>query len=399
MINFLKKPSSTTSFIRIAKRDKIVWWQKVLMYFAAIFLALALGAVFIAAIGNNPFDFYGKILTGCFENKIYLRGLIRLIAPLLITSLGISVAFKMRFWNIGAEGQFLMGALMAATVAVALQDKLPNSVTLIFVIISGMVGAGLYGLITAVLKIKWGTNETLMTLMLNYIALYLVTYMKNVDYYRVPGRRPDFLPLPKASWLTEVSLGSMTVDIAIFVGLILVLIAWLYFRFTKQGYEISVIGDSINTAKYAGMNVKKVIMRTMFISSAVIGLAGALHVTGSTTSHTLSEGITGGVGWTAIIVAWLAKLNPFAILIVSFLLGILDKGSSVAASSFGTSAAVSDVLQGIILFTVLAIDFFINYRVIFKKLSRKTKSENTVAEINESVDLDVSVDVGERGDV
>ncbi|MPN64051.1 hypothetical protein SDC9_211822 [bioreactor metagenome] len=149
------------------------------------------------------------------------------------------------------------------------------------------------------------------------------------------------------------------------------LLTVIYFKYTKQGYEISVVGDSQNSARYAGMSVKKIIIRTMFISSAIIGIAGMLHVSGSATSHSLSDGISGDVGWTGIIVAWLAKLNPIGILVGSFLMGVLEKGTSVAESAYKISSATSDILEGVVLFTILIADFFIRYKTI---LSKRTKN-------------------------
>ncbi len=177
--------------------------------------------------------------------------------------------------------------------------------------------------------------------------------------------RPDFKVLPDNAWLYEVNIAGVKVDISLFVALILVALIFVYFNYMKQGYEISVVGDSQNTARYAGMSVKKIIVRTMFISAGIAGLAGMLQVSGSATSHTLADGITGDVGFTGITVAWLAKLNPVGILVVSALMGILQKGTAVAESAFSISSAASEILQGIILFSVLAADFFIRYRIVF----------------------------------
>lgn len=177
--------------------------------------------------------------------------------------------------------------------------------------------------------------------------------------------RPDFKALPENGWLYEVNIGGLKIDISFFIAIILVVLASVYFNRTKHGYEISVVGDSRNTARYAGMSVNKIIVRTMFISAGIAGLAGMFQVAGSATSHTLADGISGNVGFTGITVAWLAKLNPIGIFIVSSLLGVLEKGTAVAESSFRISSAASEILQAIILFSVLAADFFIRYKVVF----------------------------------
>lgn len=359
-------------FIQISKRADLKTWQTVLYYALAVIAAIVLGGIFVAINGVNPIEYYKTVATGCFKNNIYLRGFIRIIIPLIITSLGVAASFKMRFWNIGGNGQFIMGAISAATVGLALNDALPQWLTLILMAAAGAIGGGIFGLIPALFKVKFGTSETLLTLMFNYIAFYLLTYLKNLIFFRKVSDtgelfRPDFRQLPESAWLYEMKFGKLSVDISLIFAIIIVILFFIYFKYSKQGYEVSVVGDSQNTARYAGMNVKGIILRTMFISSAVIGLAGMFHVSGSATSHTLGDNITSDVGWTGVIVAWLAKLNPFAILIVSCLMGILQKGSSVAESVCHISSASSDILEGIILFSVLAADFFINYKLVIKK--------------------------------
>ncbi|MBQ6809867.1 MAG: ABC transporter permease, partial [Firmicutes bacterium] len=303
----------------------------------------------------------------------------RILIPLTITSLGIAYAFKMKFWNIGGNGQFIMGAVGAATVGMGLGDVLPAIIVLPLCFLAGAVCGGLYGLIPAILKVKFNTNETLLTLMLNYIAFYFLTYLKNTMYFRklsVTGEilRPDFRALPEGAWQPTFNIFGADVDIAFIIMLLLVGFTWVYFTKSKQGYEISVVGDSKNTARYAGMNVNRVVLRTMFLSAAIVGIAGMLQVTGSATGHMLGDGITADVGFTGIIVAWLAKLSAPGILVVSFLMGILQKGAAVCESTFTISSSASDILQGIILFTILAADFFIRYRVVLN-FGKKKKED------------------------
>lgn len=361
--------------VRVAKRDELTPLRSSIFYIAAILLAIAVGGLFIISTGVSPLKYYSTVITGCFKNPIYIKGFISIITPLIITSLGISMAFKMKFWNIGANGQFIVSAICAASVGLLVSASTPRLLTLILMLAAGVTGGGLYALIPAIFKVKFGTNETLFTLMLNYIALYVVSYLKNTMFFRkllpngqVP--RPDFKSLPENAWIYNLKVGGVVFDVSLIIALILVFILYLYFRKTKQGYEISVVGDSQNTARYAGMNVKKIIFRTIFLSGAIVGLAGMLQVSGIATGHTLNEGITGDVGWTGITVAWLAKLSPVGILITSGLLGILQKGSAVAESAFKISSATSDILQGIILFTVLAADFFTRYTLVFRKSSK-----------------------------
>lgn len=362
--------------IRLAPREHMPLGKNILIYLAAILIALVLGGLFIAAVGVNPFSFYSTVITGSFKSPILFSNLIRTIIPLLITALGVSVAFKMRFWNIGAEGQFLMGALMATTVSLLLNGALPSVLNVLIVALAGGLGGAIYGMIVALLKVKFNTNETLLTLMFNYVALYLVQYLVNVDFYRSSANGiPTYKMIPTASWLSEFKIGGFSFDTSLIIALILVVALFLYLRYTKQGYEISVVGDSPNTAKYAGMNVNKIVVRTVFLSAFLVGLAGALQLTGSAASHTLVLNFTSGVGWTAIIVAWLSKLNPFGILTTASLMGLLERGCSIALTEFGVSSASADIIQGIILFTVLALDILIRYRVVIRKKSPEKANE------------------------
>jgi simple sugar transport system permease protein len=225
-----------------------------------------------------------------------------------------------------------------------------------------MIGGGIWGLIPAYFKTKYGTNETLFTLMLNYIALYMIKF-----FTEGPWRDPASSGFPKIATFNENARLDQIfgVHAGWLVGIFLVVVMFVYLKFTKHGYEISVVGESINTARYAGMNVKKIVLRTMFISGAICGIAGATQVSGA--AYTLGEGVAGGVGFTAITVAWLSKLNPIIILVVTVLFSMLEKGCSVMQSTFGLSSAVSGILQGIILFFILGFDFFTRYRFVIRK--------------------------------
>ena len=365
----LSKIKTKEPFLRIIKRDTPGSLNSMLMYTAAVVAAIIAGGLYILLMGFNPINYYNKVITGCFDNSIYINGFLRLLIPLIIASLAVAMAFKMKFWNLGVNGQFIAGAVSATTVGLLLKDALPQIPTLIILMIAGAVGGGLFGLIPAFFKVKFGTSETLLTLMLNYIAYYLLSYFKTVLFFRklMPDGslpRPDFKELSVSAHMIVITIGKIKIDASLLIALFLIVFMFIYFKYTKQGYEINVVGDSKNTANYAGMNVKWIILRTMFISGAIAGIAGMFQATGSATNHTLSEGISGDVGWTGIIVAWLAKLNPVGILITSVLIGILQKGSAVAESVYNIPSAASDILQGIILFTVLISDFFIQYKVI-----------------------------------
>lgn len=344
--------------LRTVKRAEMDNTHIILLRILAIFLSLVAGGVFVGILGYNPFEIYKTIVVGAFRSAMAVQATVKIMIPLLIASLGVTLAFKMRFWNIGAEGQIIFGATCASFFALYCSHW--NHVVLLLVMAAaGMIGGGLWGLLPAIFKVKFNTNETLFTLMLNYIAMYIVSYLQDGPW-RDPAANgfskiQRFDPNAALDKVFGVQCGWI-------IALALVVIVFVYLRFAKAGYEISVVGVSQDTARYAGMNVKKIILKTMFLSGAICGLGGMIQASGS--DVTLTMNVAGGVGFTAIIVAWLSQLNPIVILIVSFLFAVLEKGSSVVQSSFGLSTDCADVLQGIILFFILGCEFFIRYKFV-----------------------------------
>lgn len=344
--------------IRISKRAEVGTKKAVLFRAVSVAAAIIAGGLFILCIGYNPFSVYGTIIKGAFSTSMAFQATVKVMIPLLISSLGVTLAFKMKFWNIGAEGQIIAGAICASYFALFHAD-LPHFLLMIIMFAAGIIGGGLYGLIPAFFKAKFGTNETLFTLMLNYIALYVIVWLRDGAW-----ADPESGGFPKiARFVSNAQLDKVGgIQVGWIIGLILTVIVFIYLKYTKHGYEISVVSESHATARYAGMNPKKIMLRTMFLSGAVCGIAGMVQATGS--DMTLATSVAGGVGFTAIIVAWLAQLELIAILIVSFLFAVLEKGSSVMQSTFGLSTYCADVLQGIILFFVLAGEFFIRYKFV-----------------------------------
>lgn len=364
--------------VRVVKRDRIHPLLKVTFYVIAILFALTVGGVLLFAIGVNPLVLYKDMFTiGMLGSRFAyksIEGLLTVFVPLLITSLALSLSFKMRFWNIGGEGQFIIGALAAATVALKLGNSMPALPLLLLMFVASMLCAGLYGGVVALLNVRFRTNETLLTLMLNYIALYLLRFFGETQapwnfYLSDESVRPVFQKLPEAAFMPTISIGKFSLNISFIFAIVICIGVYFYIKKTKHGYEISVVGDSANTARYAGMNVKKIIVRTMFLSAALIGLAGGFYVSGA---KVLSTSITNNVGWTGIIVAWLAKLNTFAIFGVSLLISVMQYGVQAASTQFPSiDSNFADLLQGIILFFVLAADFFIRFKLVFRKKAKK----------------------------
>lgn len=363
----VKKVKKTKEpFIRITKRAERTGMQIMLLRLFSVLLAIVAGGLFILCLGKNPFAVYATMIRGSFISKnkaepmMAFQATIKIMIPLLISSLGITLAFKLKFWNIGAEGQIIMGAIFASYFAL-FHDNLPHYVLFVVMLLASIIGGGLFGLIPAVFKAKFNTNETLFTLMLNYIALYVIVWLRDG-----PWADPESGGYPKiARFSPNAQLDRLGgIQIGWVIGLILVVLVFVYLKYTKSGYEISVVSGSHDTARYAGMNPKKIMLKTMFLSGAICGIAGMVQATGS--DATLATSVAGGVGFTAIIVAWLANLNPFGILVVSFLFSVLEKGSGVVRSDFGLSTYSSDVLQGIILFFVLGCEFFVRYRFVIR---------------------------------
>ncbi len=346
--------------IRVSKRTELPNKKIFLLRLFSVLLAIVAGGIFILLIGHNPFKVYGTIISGVFRSTLAFQGTIKIMIPLLISALGVTLAFKMQFWNIGAEGQIIMGAVFASYFALYHAD-MPHWLLIVIMLIVGIIGGGLWGLIPTVFKCKFGTNETLFTLMLNYIALYVISFLRDG-----PWKDPASSGFPKiARFAPNAQLDSVLgVQMGWVIGLILVVFVFVYLKYTKNGYEISVVGESKATAIYAGINVNKVTILTMFLSGGICGLAGVVQAAGS--DMTLAGSVAGGVGFTAIIVSWLAQLNAFGILIVSFLFGVLEKGSSVMQSTYGISTYSAAVLQGIILFFVLGCEFFVRYKFVVR---------------------------------
>ncbi|MDL2236117.1 ABC transporter permease [Christensenellaceae bacterium OttesenSCG-928-L17] len=356
-------------FVRIAKRDSVSRARGYAVRALALLAALFTGGILLLALGHNPLHVYRDMALGALGTQSAVRETVRIAIPLLITGLGIALAFKMRFWNIGGEGQIIAGAMAASYFALFQYEKLQGPSLLIVMCIASLVAGGLMGLLPAIFKSKWNTNETLFTLMLNYIALEVVRYVQ-----AGPWRDPTQRGFPKiAMFVDHARLPKIFgVHAGWIFGLVLVALVYLYLKKSKHGYEISVVGESIPTARYAGMNVSRVFLRTMFISGALCGLTGFLTVSGA--NYTLSESVTGGVGFTAITVAWLSKLNPIVMVLVSLFIALLQKGANAIQTTFKIPLSAAEVLTGLILFFMLGCEFFLNYRLIFR--SRKGASHD-----------------------
>ena len=282
------------------------------------------------------------------QRKIWIT--VRDTMSLLCIGVALAPAFKMRFWNIGAEGQVLAGGIATAACMIYLGDVLPTYALFIVMIVSSCLAGALWGVIPALFKSRWGTNETLFTLMMNYVAIQITSYCVALWENPYGSNYVGIInPQTKAGWFPEVFGKQYMLNVIIVLALAVGM--YIYLRSTKHGYEISVVGQSENTARYAGINVGKVFVRTMLISGAVAGLTGFIAVSGS--SHTISVNTAGGRGFTAIIVAWMAKFNTLTMALISLLLIFLEKGANEIASNFGLNDFASQIITGIILFFII----------------------------------------------
>lgn len=349
--------------LRLLKRSHISRGKALGIRLAAAVLSLVLCAIVIVAItGQNPIEVYVGIIDGAVGTNRRLWVTIRETIFLLIVAVGLTPAFKMHFWNIGAEGQILMGGVVSAALMIYLGNSLPNAILLILIFISSAMAGMVWGLIPACFKASYNTNETLFTLMLNYVAIQIVSFC--IVYWENPAGSNTVGVINAASHKGWIPAFFGTYGLCVILVVLVTIFVAIYMRSSKHGYEVSVVGESINTARYAGINVKKVIIRTMLLSGAICGFTGALIVSGS--SHTISTTTAGGRGFTAIIVAWMSRFNPVVMVIVSLFLAFMQQGAIQIASQFGLNENASDIITGIILFFLIGCEFFVNYKVEFE---------------------------------
>ena len=353
----------------ISKRAALPWYRAWGIRALAIILALIVSALITGVTtGLDPLKIYATIFTGAFgtARKSWITA--QNVAILLCISLAVTPAFKMRFWNIGAEGQVLIGGLASAACMKCLAGVLPGGALIAVMVVSSVAAGAIWAGIPAIFKAKWNTNETLFTLMMNYVATQLVAFF--VIVWEVPkgaGQIGIINQSSEAGWLPVVA-GNKYL-LSVLVVAVLTVFIYVYLNYSKHGYEISVVGESERTARYVGIKVDRVIVRTMLLSGAVCGVAGLLLVGGI--NHTVSTTIADGRGFTAVMVSWLAKFDPIIMIFTSFLLVLLDRGAGEIATQFSLNQSFADILTGIILFFIIGCEFFISYKINFRKAGKE----------------------------
>ena len=329
-------------------------------------MALLVAGLFIFIITKrNPIEIYKQMFLGVFGSAHRITKALKSLAILLCISLAVTPAFKMKFWNCGAEGQALIGGLACAASMFYLGGSVPKWLLVIVMIVTSILAGAIWAVIPALFKAKWNTNETLFTLMMNYVATSLVAFFikcwaKDGSGILRPMTQYGLPQIANTDYLLSV----------IVVALLTVAI-YIYMKYSKHGYEIAVVGESENTARYIGINVKNVIIRTMLLSGAICGLCGLLLVGGI--DKTISTETVGGQGFTAIMVSWLGKFNPIFMILTSFLIVFLQVGTKQVSTSFRIDTSLADITTAIILFFIIGCEFFINYELRFRKKEKEIK--------------------------
>lgn len=364
--------------LRLVRRDALSAKKIVLIYAIAIVVSLLLSAIICSLFSSkNPLAFFVSLFNGALGSSRRIWLLLQDTALLLGVAVALVPAFKMKFWNLGGNGQILVGCLAAISCMFYLGGKIPDAVLILLMTVASIVAGAVWGVLPAIFKAYFDTNESLFTLMLNYIAtglvsMFITIWVKSGSGVLEPLKSGNFPDLFGSKYLLTV-----------LVFFILAALMYVYLNYTKHGYEIAVVGDSPNTAKYIGIDVKRVIIRTMILSGALAGivglfLAGGIH-------HTISTASANNMGFTAIMATWLAAFNPLVMMGTCFFIIFISRGMVEVRGNFGfTNDSIANIVIGLVYFCVIACSFFITYRVVFRKASAKTseadetKGENNV---------------------
>ncbi len=341
------------------KRQSVSHWVKILVPVISFVFSLVFGIVLLLASGVNPFVAYAAMVRGALGDPYAVGETLVKAIPLMLTGLGVSIAFRMLFWNIGAEGQLVMGGLAATWVALFLADPLPAWAVLPATVLFGMLAGALWGAVPAALRAYLQVNETIITLMMNYIAILLVSHL-----YTGPWRDPEGYGFPgTAQFPPSAHLPRLfgRVHLGLIFAILAAAVLWFVLQRTKWGFELRVMGNNPKAARYVGIDVARETLIGMLVSGALCGLAGVVEVTG--VMRRLQEGLSVGYGYTAIIVAWMSHLNPWGVLLLAFLLAALLVGGDQIQMTMGLPAAMGLVMQGALLFPMLGGTLFTEYRI------------------------------------
>ena len=348
--------------VKLEKRLNPSAAMNVIVPLVSVLAAFVVGAIFLTLTDRDPLEVYTAMFKGALGSQYGLAETVVKAIPLMLCALGISAAFRMQLWNIGAEGQFYLGAFAASYLPLT-YPQLPMWLMLPGMALLGCIGGGLWGLVPAVLRARWKVNEIITTLMLNYVAILWVDLL-----VYGPWKDPKGFNFPLTAKFTAAAalpnFGDSRIHVGLIIAVVLAAVFWVVFEKSRWGFEIKVIGASEQAARYAGMNIRRNIYWVMLLSGAVCGLAGMAEVSGIV--GRLQPNLSPGYGYTAIIVAWLSKLNPAAIILVSILFGALQVGGFFV-QTMGVPASVAAMLQGAVLFFVVGGEFLTQYRFVISR--------------------------------
>ncbi|MDQ7826662.1 MAG: ABC transporter permease [Candidatus Eremiobacteraeota bacterium] len=349
--------------IRLVKRENPEWWMPAAVFLVSLLAALLIAGVLMAFMGVSPLRAYKEMIIGAFGTPYGLSETLVKAIPLMMMGLGVGLAFRMVLWNIGAEGQYCLGAICAAGLALAF-PALPAMVMIPLMIAMGFLGGALWGLVPGALRAYLGTSEIVTSLMLNYVGIYFLEYLVYGPWKDPRGYQfPMTAILPETTFLPQF--GITRVHAGIVIALFMVALFWVIMKKTKWGYEVRVTGENPGAARYCGIKVERNILLVMLVSGGLAGLAGMCELSG--VQHRLQHGFALGYGYTAIIIAWLARLNPLSIILVSVLFAGLMTSGDLLQMNLGAGAGLEGVIQGIILFFILAGGLFCEYRIVTGK--------------------------------
>jgi general nucleoside transport system permease protein len=362
---FIKKEP----LFHVVKRTDMPLWKSMTFRVVAILIGLLIGALLMFAFAKaSPVTFVVEMFNGAFGTSRRRWLLFRDMALLLIVSLGLVPAFKMKFWNLGGNGQILMGALACVACMYFMgKQGVADWIIIIVMTICSILAGMIWALLPAIFKAFFNTNESLFTLMMNYVAAGLVS----VFISKVITSGTGIMPMVSTGNLPVIYNNYLLVLI---VAVVIFAFMFYYLKFGKHGYELTVVGESRNTAKYIGLNVNKVILRTLALSGAICGIVGLLLA--GAINHSVTTDSANDMGFTAIMATWLAKFNPFMMVLTCFFITFLNKGTAQVLTTAGiTNSSVSKVVIGLVYFAVIAVEFFVTYQIVPTHKKLKTNKD------------------------
>lgn len=349
--------------IRFEKRDNQSILRTSITILVSVIIALAISGILIASVGANPVAVYQKMLEKVFFSSRGIEKMLQGSLPLLFCGLGVALTFKMNLSNIGAEGQYAIGAITGAAF-VFYGPKVEGVLGLVLVALACFIGGAVWAFICALPKAFWNVNESITTLMMNYVALIILSYLC-MGPWKMKGQnvaRTDWIP--EGLELPSFLIGEMEISVGIIIGIVIAVLIFCAYKYTTGGYQLLVISKNPTAAKYAGISIKKNILTVMALSGGLAGLAGFVQYTG-VTRH-LVEGMPNDAGYTAIVIAYLSRLNPLAVVVVSILFAGLQISSPYVQSQ-GVPSEIATMMQGVIMICVIAGEFFQRYKLVVSK--------------------------------